>query len=187
MPRIIENPQEIILEHALRILEEQGYDALNMRNIARSCGIATGTIYNYFPTKQDLLLQMMSSYWEQQYQTIDTVINSDIGTFIKLEKVFTMMEGFVQYFKETWINWRQDKESFDVEKGMQDHSVFLERLVDQVEAILLAGGTGAAPRLQYQVTANELARFIIQNFYSMCHMRLLSYREFEVILHSLLQ
>jgi len=187
MPRIIENPQEIILEHALGILEEQGYDSLNMRNIARSCGIATGTIYNYFPTKRDLLVQMMSNYWEQQYQIIDTIISSDNGLFIKLEKVFAMMEGFVHYFKETWANWQQDKESFDMEKGMQDHSIFLERLVDKVEAILLAEGTGSAARLQYPVTANELARFIIQNYFSMCHMRLLSYREFEIILRSLLQ
>lgn len=44
-----------ILEAALRHFSAHGYAGTSVRMIARSAGISVGLLYNYFPTKADLL------------------------------------------------------------------------------------------------------------------------------------
>lgn len=43
---------------ALRLLDEEGLDALTMRKLATAVGVQVGTLYGYFPTKQALLTAM---------------------------------------------------------------------------------------------------------------------------------
>jgi AcrR family transcriptional regulator len=47
--------RERILETAQRLFAGQGYEATTTRDIAREAGIATGTLFNYFATKEDIL------------------------------------------------------------------------------------------------------------------------------------
>jgi AcrR family transcriptional regulator len=37
----------------------EGYDQVNTGRIARECEIASGTLFNYFPTKWDLLIEVL--------------------------------------------------------------------------------------------------------------------------------
>ena len=47
--------REAILEECRKIVMEQGISAVNMRSVAAACGVAVGSIYNYFPSKTDLI------------------------------------------------------------------------------------------------------------------------------------
>jgi AcrR family transcriptional regulator len=44
-----------ILDTARRLFAEHGYDATATRDIARAAGIASGTLFNYFPTKEAIV------------------------------------------------------------------------------------------------------------------------------------
>jgi AcrR family transcriptional regulator len=50
-----------ILEISLRLFRKQGFGRTTMRDIARRAGIALGTTYNYFPTKEHLALYFFES------------------------------------------------------------------------------------------------------------------------------
>ena len=41
-----------ILQAARRLFADNGYDATTTRDIAKEAGIASGTLFNYFPTKE---------------------------------------------------------------------------------------------------------------------------------------
>ena len=43
--------RERILQAALRLFAAQGFEATTTRDIAQAAEIATGTLFNYFPTK----------------------------------------------------------------------------------------------------------------------------------------
>ncbi|RBQ18548.1 TetR family transcriptional regulator [Spongiactinospora rosea] len=43
---------------ALRLVDEEGLDALTMRRLATALGVQVGTLYRHFATKQDLLTAM---------------------------------------------------------------------------------------------------------------------------------
>jgi len=41
---------------AARLFAERGYDTVSISDVARAAGVADQTVYNYFPTKADLVL-----------------------------------------------------------------------------------------------------------------------------------
>jgi len=43
-----------ILTNALALLNEVGFGGLQMATLAQRCAVATGTLYRYFPSKEDL-------------------------------------------------------------------------------------------------------------------------------------
>ena len=43
---------------------EEGIDAISMRRLASEANIAVGTVYNYFESKQEVLLALTEAYWE---------------------------------------------------------------------------------------------------------------------------
>ena len=55
--------KEAIMQVCRRIVAEKGMNALNMRLVADECGIALGTLYNYFADKDALVLAAVESIW----------------------------------------------------------------------------------------------------------------------------
>jgi AcrR family transcriptional regulator len=51
-----------ILEAALRLWAEHGTDRTTMEALAREVGVAKGTLYLYFPTKDALLAELVRNY-----------------------------------------------------------------------------------------------------------------------------
>ncbi len=51
--------RERVIRAALDLGAEGGYDAVQMRDVAGRAGVALGTIYRYFPSKDALLLAVM--------------------------------------------------------------------------------------------------------------------------------
>lgn len=73
MPKIIENLEFRLIEEAKRQIEESGYGAMTIRSVAKGCGVGVGTVYNYFPSKDDLLATYMLSDWNQCIAAINAV------------------------------------------------------------------------------------------------------------------
>lgn len=51
-----EETRAAIIREAYTLFNETGYDKTNTKSIAKRCGIAEGTIFNYFATKDDILM-----------------------------------------------------------------------------------------------------------------------------------
>jgi len=54
-----------ILQGAREILRERGYEQFLTAEVAERCGISEGTIYKYFATKRDLLIQVAEGWFEE--------------------------------------------------------------------------------------------------------------------------
>ena len=64
MPKIIDNLEENLLSAARRLIAEHGYAAVTMRAIAKECGVAVGTFYNYYPSKDAMLAVCLLHDWQ---------------------------------------------------------------------------------------------------------------------------
>jgi len=52
--------RELILDAALELFVERGYDATTMEHVAEHAGVGTSTLYRYFPTKDQLVTEPLS-------------------------------------------------------------------------------------------------------------------------------
>ena len=55
--------REAILAASQKLVMEKGLQAVNMRTVASVCGVAVGSVYNYFPSKAELLTATVENVW----------------------------------------------------------------------------------------------------------------------------
>jgi AcrR family transcriptional regulator len=62
--------RQLIAETALRLFTERGFDAVTVAEVARAADISEGTVFNYFPTKEDLFYDQMESFEEALIEAV---------------------------------------------------------------------------------------------------------------------
>jgi TetR/AcrR family transcriptional regulator, cholesterol catabolism regulator len=60
-----------VIEAALALASEGGYDAVQMRDVAARAQVALGTIYRYFSSKDHLLAASQVELWKSQADRLD--------------------------------------------------------------------------------------------------------------------
>src|SRR5512146_559065 len=86
--------RQAILVAALELLAEADYQEINISSIARKAGIAKGTIFLYFRTKEELFLQLQIA----EYKSWFNDINNRIHVLLQQEK-----KGSVDKFVQTVV------------------------------------------------------------------------------------
>lgn len=86
--------QEIF--HAAKILfAKKGFGATTMDDISKQAELAKGTLYNFFGSKSDLFVSLISSEFNQLLELLDTIITSELEPLAKLNKlIFTQLDFF---------------------------------------------------------------------------------------------
>jgi AcrR family transcriptional regulator len=71
-----EQTRRQIAETARRLFGERGFDAVTIAEVAREADVAVQTVFNYFPTKEDLVYWRLSSF---EAELLDSVRNREPG------------------------------------------------------------------------------------------------------------
>ncbi|QWU14900.1 transcriptional regulator, TetR family [Paenibacillus sophorae] len=62
-----------IMQSAIRLFSKKGYQSTSIQDIADDCSIAKGTIYKFFPSKEDLYIHILDERHQQMSQEIDHI------------------------------------------------------------------------------------------------------------------
>src|SRR5207244_7285980 len=57
-----EQTRQAISEAARRLFAERGFDAVTIADVARAADVSEGTVFNYFPAKEDLFYGEMETF-----------------------------------------------------------------------------------------------------------------------------
>lgn len=128
----------IILNAALKTFVKRGYPDTKVAEIAAGAGVAEGTLYNYFQSKEDLLLALFDEKWSMIIGEIRKKIQRLDDPNKKLKAIFATV---VMMFKKD----RHLAELFMVD--IKQSSIFLNNytinriveFLDLIEAILEEG------------------------------------------------
>jgi AcrR family transcriptional regulator len=63
--------RQLILETAARLFVERGFDGVTVTEIARAAELSEMTVFNYFPTKEDLVFGRMEFFEEQLMAAVE--------------------------------------------------------------------------------------------------------------------
>ena len=62
--RLTDRKREAIMRAAVDEFRTAGYEATSMDRIAAAAGVSKRTVYNHFPSKEELFGQMLEQLWD---------------------------------------------------------------------------------------------------------------------------
>ena len=84
-----------IVNAALHLFQTKGFDATTTRAIARKAGIAEGTVFNYFKTKEDIALHFFEQEVDQAIAAVRE--NPRLRKAPLEEKLFTLVHSQLEF------------------------------------------------------------------------------------------
>ena len=135
MPKAIEDLHNTILREARPILLEHGYEQLTIRNVARICDVAVGTVYRYFDSKDALVAEIMHGDWdpamERMRQSAETVSSPIEGIRI----ITDCIRDFIKLYATAWHQYRMLYRSSDALS--RQHNNFIHDVASVIHPMML--------------------------------------------------
>lgn len=78
-----------IVDAALAIAAEKGFEQATTAEIARKAGVAEGSIYNYFRTKDDLLIHTVSQFAGSFLSALSEAVSHEENPLRKLDRLIS--------------------------------------------------------------------------------------------------
>ena len=76
-----------IREAATRVISRKGYFQTRPKDIAKEAGISVGTIYNYFGSKQEILVDIFSEEFSDRKEFYRELSQSDLPLIEQIKKI----------------------------------------------------------------------------------------------------
>ena len=74
--QILEGNRKILLEAAAIQIAQDGYEGANINRISLAAGFAKGTIYNYFSSKQALMLALLDDFAQSHFNRLAEAVRA---------------------------------------------------------------------------------------------------------------
>ena len=91
-----------LIDTATEMCLEQGFDAVTVAQIAKACGVSPATVFNYFPTKESLILDVPQGLIEALRTALADPATTPIQAMLKI------LDGELNNLI-TWLNAQPDK------------------------------------------------------------------------------
>lgn len=91
----IADKREAILKATMQLITEHGFHATPMSMVAKQAGVAAGTIYHYFSSKEELINQL---YAELKQKMGTALLQGDEGSGNIRERFFRFYQNLFSYF-----------------------------------------------------------------------------------------
>src|ERR1700678_2888109 len=88
--------RERILDAAVRVFAKKGFHATRVSEVAKAAGVADGTIYLYFKSKDQLLVSLFEDRVERLLQFLQTELPAKVGASEKLRRIIELQLGLLE-------------------------------------------------------------------------------------------
>ncbi len=134
MPKTLNNVKEDILLVTRELLKDTGYSDLNIRKIAARCGVATGTVYNYYTSKNEIIVEILLNEWNLMLRRIDQNVKAFPNLIDKLEIMFNELNYFMTNVHGSWFETYpiSNDSNMDILKIKEQKKLLRNQLSDKI-------------------------------------------------------
>jgi AcrR family transcriptional regulator len=108
MPKSLERFEEMrikgkqnLMEAALKLFSANGYHSTSTRAIAKEAGVALGLMYNYFGSKEELLVNIIDEYFKEMILSIFQEVSDNQETW-DVRKIVDAIINVIREKREAW-------------------------------------------------------------------------------------
>lgn len=154
-----------ILESAARLFSSRRFDEVLMDDIAQEAKVAKGTLYSYFPDKEELYFAVVFDGISKLNERLQARADMEASPEEKLKE---MIYAIVSFFKQNRFFFRlmsvEDSKS-ETGKGINRQRWFAERhkQMDAIETVLKSGVDEGAFEIEYVRTEARVLRGMVRS------------------------
>jgi TetR/AcrR family transcriptional repressor of nem operon len=150
-----------LVDVAMKLFREKGYGATSIQDILREADVHAGSLYHFFPTKQDLLLKSLERYRDGiRPMLLDPAWK---GVADPIERIFALLARYRHALLSTDCFYGCPIGSLALELHEPDPPVrsLLSANFDGWTAAIEQCVNDAGPRLPKDINRKELASFVL--------------------------
>lgn len=153
--------RERILEAARLLFLEQGYTATGVAQILKTAGARSGSLYHFFPTKEDLLLAVLERYRDLLCPEVIAPVEARVTD--PIERVFGLMDGYRRLLLASDYRWGCPIGNLALEVGqsLPAARTLVAANFSDWRASVAGWIAAAAGRLPEDVDPQELALYVL--------------------------
>lgn len=115
---------DTIRERALELFVSTGFGQVSMRELARHVGIAPGSLYNHFPSKQALLFDLIEEFYEELHLLVQQPVRQRMASPRPLSE---LIAAHLQLHRERPLHFRLALQGFAYLDTAQKQRIILKR------------------------------------------------------------
>jgi AcrR family transcriptional regulator len=123
----------VILEASARILESDGLRGFNTNAIAAKAGVSVGSLYQYFPNKDAIVLALIGSYEEELHNAVLGAVQTGRGQEMKRRLRLLVRALVTVHYRRPRLNRVLEAEEERLGSGADDaafHAMVLQLFQD---------------------------------------------------------
>jgi len=87
--------REAMLDRAAELFARAGFQGASMADLAAACNVSKSLLYHYFPSKEDVLYEVMTSHLDQLVSDVSEVVASNRSDS---DKVADLIHAFMRHY-----------------------------------------------------------------------------------------
>ena len=101
--------RERILEAASLLFSEQNYGTVTVEDIAARAGVAKGTVYNHFTSKQALFSEVITSRLEHLVEILTESSRQRDDVQLNLRRIAVHIMSFMLKYRQFFCMWKREE------------------------------------------------------------------------------
>ena len=133
MPKIIKDPEDRILQAARKRLLDSDLSSFSLRGVAADCGIAVGTIYNYFRDKESLMASVMAQDWKEALEDARSQMMQSASLREGLLQICRGIRRYCLLYQKVWSSYPAG-DGFST-RYPRRHELLLSQIREMIQAL----------------------------------------------------
>jgi AcrR family transcriptional regulator len=122
--------KQLIMEKALELFANQGFEATSVQQITEHCGISKGAFYLSFKSKDELILSLIDYFMSQFISDIDYIVkNTKDDTELLFKFYYSGFQSFLKHSDFGKVLIKEQAHTFNEELLLKFHNY--DRLVEK--------------------------------------------------------